>query len=185
MPLPQSGDRELLHVRNIELRGFRRSDGAFEIEGRVTDIKNHSLQPPGREAPLPVGVPIHDMSVRLVVDMNMLISDVIAVTDAGPYPTCPEATESLQTLRGLSIGLGWTARVKQLLGAQSCTHLVELLIPIATVAYQTLAPVRFARPARLNAEGLPVKINSCYAYAQHRPLVRKLWPEHYQNKEHR
>ena len=46
MPLPPSLDRELLHIRNIDLRGFRRSDGSFEIEGRVTDIKNHSLQPP-------------------------------------------------------------------------------------------------------------------------------------------
>ena len=85
MPLPPSLDRELLHVRNIDLRGFRRSDGAFEIEGRVTDIKNHSLQPPGRDEPLPVGLPIHDMSVRLVIDDTMWISEVIAVTDAGPY----------------------------------------------------------------------------------------------------
>ena len=179
MPLAHSGHRELLHTRNIDRRGFRRSDGTFEIEGRVTDVKNHSLLPPGRDDPLPVGVPIHDMSVRLVIDANMVISDVIAVTDAGPYEPCPEATESLKALRGWSIGPGWTARVKQLLGAQSCTHLVELLIPMATVAYQTLAPVRFARPDRLNAAGVPVKINSCYAYAQHRPLVRKLWPEHY------
>ena len=36
MPLPPSLDRELLHVRNFDLRGFRGSDGAFEIEGRVT-----------------------------------------------------------------------------------------------------------------------------------------------------
>ena len=179
MPLPPSLDRELLHVRNIDLRGFRRSDGAFEIEGRVTDIKNHSLQPPGRDAPLPVGVPIHDMSVRLVIDDNMRISEVIAVTDAGPYKDCPEATESLNALRGASIGPGWTARVKGLLGGQSCTHLVELLIPIATVAYQTLAPVRFTRADRVNAAGKPVKIDSCYAYAQDRTLVKKLWPEHY------
>ena len=127
MPLPPSLDRELLHARNIDLRGFRRSDGAFEIEGRVTDIKHHSFQPPGRDAPLPVGVPIHDMSVRLVIDDNMQISEVTAVTDVGPYKDCPEATESLNALRGASIGPGWTARVKGLLGAQSCTHLVELL----------------------------------------------------------
>ena len=34
-------------------------------------------------------------------------------------------------------------------------------------------------PLRLNAAGKPVKIDSCYAYARDRTLVKKLWPEHY------
>ena len=31
MPLPDSGHRTLLHTRNIEMRGYRRDDGLFEI----------------------------------------------------------------------------------------------------------------------------------------------------------
>lgn len=179
MPLPPPVDREQLHVRTIDLRGYRRSDGLFDIEGHITDVKTHPLQPPGRDTPMPPGVPIHNMSVRLVVDDTLLISEVVAAIDAGPYGDCPSATASLATLRGARIGPGWTSRVKALLGPQSCTHLVELLIPMATAAYQTLAPVRFTRADPVDAAGRSRKIDSCYAYSSDRALVRMRWPGHY------
>ena len=31
----------------------------------------------------------------------------------------------------------------------------------------------------LDANGRPLKIDSCYAYASHRDMVRVRWPEHY------
>lgn len=179
MPLPAAVDREQLHLRSIELRGYRRADGLFDIEGRITDVKSHPLHTPGNDAPLPAGVPIHDMSVRLVIDEELRIIDVIAVTDAGPYGDCPAAAGALATLRGAQIGRGWTTKVKALIGPESCTHLVELLIPMATVAYQTLAPERFARVDTLDAAGRPTKIDSCYAYASQRELVLKRWPAQY------
>ena len=179
MPLPPPTEREQLHVRSIDLRGYRRPDGLYEIEGRVTDVKDHPMQPPGRDSPLPPHLPIHDMSVRLVVDEFLVISDVVVAIDAGPYGDCPSATESLAPLRGARIGAGWTKRVKALLGPQACTHVVELLIPLATAAYQTLAPVQFTRKDKLDAAGRPVRIDSCYAYAGNRALVRKRWPEHF------
>lgn len=179
MPLPPPVDREEMHRRTIDLRGYRRADGLFDIEGRVIDVKTQPMHPPGRDAPVPAGVPIHSMAVRLVVDENLLISDVAATIDAGPYGDCPSATRSLATLRGARIGPGWSKRVKALLGPQSCTHLVELLIPMATAAYQTLAPMRFARVDPLDAAGRPTKIDSCYAYSSDRALVRMRWPGHY------
>ena len=183
MPLPPTAGRELLHVRNLDLRGYRRADGLYEVEGHVTDVRSHPLDTPGSDQPQPAGVPVHDMTVRLVLDEEMTISEVITLTDAGPYRECPEAGGSLAALRGAKIGPGWTARVKALLGPQSCTHLVEILIPMATVAYQTLAPVRFARADKLNAADRPVKIDSCYAYASGRALVKKVWRAHYTGPE--
>ena len=179
MPLPPSVERELLHTRTIDMRGYKRADGLFDIEGRVTDVKTHPLHPPGRETPSPPGVPIHDMSIRMTIDDRLTIVDIVAVMDAGPYGHCPEAAGGLASLRGAQIGRGWTARVKALLGRESCTHLVELLIPMATAAFQTMAPVRFGRPDVLDATGRPVKIDSCYAYSSDRALVRKVWPAHY------
>ena len=179
MPLPPSTDREQLHVRTIDMRGYRRPDGMYEIEGHITDVKNLPMQPPGRDAPMPPGVPIHDMSVRLVVDEHLVISDVVVAIDSGPYGDCKDATESLSVLKGARIGAGWTKRAKELLGAESCTHVVELLIPLATAAYQTLAPVSFTRPDRLDASGRPVRIDSCYSYGGNRALVMKRWPAHY------
>ena len=176
MPLPASVEREELHCRTIEMRGYRRSDGDYEIEGRVTDVKTRAIQPQGCDAPMPAGVPIHDMSVRLVVDEFLVVKDVVAVTDGYPFPDCPHAAGSLAALKGARIAAGWTARVKGLLGRESCTHLVEILIPMATTAFQTLAEVRFARGDELDAVGRPVRIDSCYAYSEARELVRRRWP---------
>jgi hypothetical protein len=62
-------------------------------------------------------------------------------------------------------------------GAQGCTHLMELLLPLATAAYQTIQPVRLRRPDALDAGGRPMKIDSCYAYAGHRDVVARRWPQ--------
>ena len=179
MPLPPPVDRELMHVRTIDLRGYRRSDGLFDIEGHVTDVKTHPLQPPGRDSPVPAGSPVHNMSVRLVFDEHLVISEAVGTIDTGPYGDCSAGSGPLSTLRGARIGPGWSKRVKALLGAQSCTHLVELLIPMATAAYQTIAPLRFKRVDPVDAEGRPSKIDSCYAYGSARTLVMKRWPAHY------
>jgi len=176
MPLPPTVEREELHRRSIEMRGYRRIDGDYEIEGRVTDTKTRPIQPQGRDTPMPAGVPIHDMSVRLVVDEFLVVKDIVAVTDAHPFPDCAHAAASLAQLKGARIAAGWTARVKSLLGKESCTHLVEILIPMATAAYQTLAEVRFARGDELDQAGRPVRIDSCYAYSDARDLVLRRWP---------
>lgn len=161
------------------MRGYRRTDGLYEVDGRVADVKNHPMQPPGRDTPLPPGKPVHDMSVRLVVDEAMTIVDVVVAIDAGPYADCPHAIASLEPLRGAQIGAGWTKRVKALLGGEACTHLVELMIPMATTVHQTLAPTTFERPDKLDADGKPVRIDSCYAYGHGRALVRMRWPERF------
>ncbi len=63
-------------------------------------------------------------------------------------------------------------------GAASCTHIVELLGPMATTAFQGLAPQRLAR---INLPGQEAeraaKVDSCYAYAAEREVVAQLWPE--------
>ena len=179
MPLPPSVQRDELHLRRIELRGFRRGDGLFDVEARMVDTKTHELAlADGRV--VPAGEPIHDMSIRLVVDEDLGVIDIVACTDASPFGICPEATETLQSLKGLRIAAGWTAAVRQrLAGRNGCTHLTELLTPLATVAFQTLSQVRQGKPAPVDANGKPRKIDSCYAYASDREVVHRLWPTHY------
>ena len=63
------------------------------------------------------------------------IKEVEAVTDAGPYEICPEITANYGKLVGLKIGVGWTREVqKRVGGVHGCTHLRELLKPMATTA---------------------------------------------------
>lgn len=180
MPLPPPVPREELHLRKIELRGYRRHDGLYEIDARVTDTKSHAFQLKSINETVPAGVALHDMWIRVVLDEELTVHDIIACTDASPYPVCPEATNALAQLKGLRIGAGFSRIVRERLsGAQGCTHLTELLVPLATTAFQTLSPVRNAKPDRVDKNGKPVKIDSCYAYASTRELVRMHWPAFY------
>ena len=180
MPLPSSTERELMHVREIDLRGYRRKDGLYDIEARVTDRKEHAFRRPATDLDVPPHTPLHDMWVRLVVDEDLLVHDIVAVTDASPHPACPEAAATLAELKGARIGPGWNRLVKERLGGRkSCTHLMELLAPLATAAFQTLSPIRLARPDVLSPSGEPIKIDSCYAYARDGALVKRLWPRHH------
>jgi len=80
------------------------------------------------------GEPIHDMSIRLVVDDDLNVIDIVASTDASPFDICPEATQTLQSMKGLRIGAGWSKAIRErLAGRKGCTHLNELLTPLATI----------------------------------------------------
>lgn len=179
MPLPAPAPRRELHIRHVECRGFEREDGLYDVDARVTDRRTYALKrPDGLIAP--ADEPVHDMWLRLTVDAELRIRDVAAVTDASPFPVCRLASNAMRKVIGEGIGPGFTRRTRELLGgAQGCTHLVELLGPAATTAFQTLVHLRFAAPDRLDANGRPTKIDSCYAYSANSPVVRQRWPEHY------
>ena len=172
--------REEIHHRRIDMRGFRRSDGLYEVEGRVTDRKPFDFRPGGDGETVPAEQAIHDMGVRLVFDEGLVIHDVSTFMDSTPYPGCLGGGLALRSLTGLRIGGGWSKEVKTRLGgAASCTHLMELLIPMATTAIQSLSPAWHARPDRLDASGRPVKIDSCYAYGAGSEVVKRRWPGFY------
>jgi hypothetical protein len=178
MPLSEPVEREALHVRRIECRGYRRRDGLWDIEGHLVDTKTTESEHAwnGRLAP---GEPVHDMWVRLTLDDAMAVRDIEAAVDRSPYPPCPHAAASLRALKGHRVAPGWSMLIKRLLGGvKGCTHLTELLLPIATTAYQTMGPFRRARePA--GASSRPAKIDSCYAYSSQREVVGRFWPEFY------
>jgi hypothetical protein len=176
--------REELHFRRIDMRGYQRSDGLFEVEGRVTDRKPHDFSPGGGGKEVPANQPIHDMGVRLVFDEQMTVHGVETFMDSMPYLECRGGGQALQSLIGLRIGSGWSREVRnRLSGAQSCTHLMEILIPLATTALQSLSVKRHGLPDRLDATGRPVKIDSCYAYGAQRSIVQRRWPEFYRPPE--
>ena len=180
MPLPLSVSREEVHCRRIEMRGYRRADGMYDIEGRLIDTKPQPFALDGIPVIVAPGAHHHDMWVRIVVDDDFVVREVHAASDATPYPACHDAPDTLQALVGARIARGWSATVKERLGgARSCTHLMEMLLPLATAAWQSMIAVRRARPEALDADGRPLKIDSCYAYASDRELVRIRWPAHY------
>ena len=107
----------------------------------------------------------------------MIVRGIETFTDSAPYPDCWQGGLALQALQGLCIGSGWTRAVRERLPAShTCTHLRELLLPLASAAYQALTEHRRLRPEAVDIQGKPIKIDSCYAYGSTRSLVRRRWP---------
>lgn len=177
--------REELHQRRIDLRSWRRSDGWIEVEGRLVDTKSQAFRRPLAEAETPAGTALHDITVTLVVDEAQVVRDVRAQMTTTPFAICAGASASLAALKGQTVGPGWNRRVRELLSRDAaCTHVVELLGPMATTLHQALAPQRLAQ---LNAPGseakLQRKVGSCYAYAAEREVVARLWPKWHRPKD--
>ncbi len=180
MPLPPPVAREALHTRRYDIRGYRRQDGLWDIEGHLHDSKSYAFDNAHRGR-VEAGEPLHEMWIRLTIDEDFLVRDIEAVTDAGPFAACPTITPNFKRVIGLTIGSGWRRALNERLGGrEGCTHLVDMLAALATVAFQTLYPVREARgKTALRPGERPVLIDRCHAFASDGELVRRLWPEHY------
>ena len=174
MPLSPPAPREKLHDRTIVLEGFRRADGLFDIEARLTDTKTYAFSNEDRGEVRP-GEPLHGMLMRLTIDEDMTVIACEAATEYGPYAICPAITPNFAALAGLRIGPGWMRAVKERVGGvKGCTHLVELLGPMATVAFQTTVVLRRKRP--VDPAKPPALLNPCHAYAADGPIVARRWP---------
>jgi len=188
MPLSAPVAREHIHTRLVDCRGYRREDGLWDIEGHITDTKTYEFgnRERGRVTP---GQPVHDMWIRLTVDDRLTIKAVEAVTDASPYAICPNVTPNFQRLVGVTVGPGFRKQVRERLGGtEGCTHLVELLGPVGTTAFQTVFPLverqrafdAKAKPAEdKKARARPALLDTCYAFSGEREVVRQYWPEFY------
>lgn len=181
MPLPEAAPRELIHTRRIEGHGYKRQDGLWDIEGRLTDGKSYAFGNEYRGEVKP-GEFIHEMWLRLTVDDTLTIKAVEASTDHSPYGVCPSILPNFQQLIGLRIAKGFNAKVFELFsGVHGCTHHVELIGRLATVAFQTIFPFR-SRLARLegknaDASRKPRLLNTCHAFAEDGEIAQKLWPD--------
>ncbi|MCB1759117.1 MAG: DUF2889 domain-containing protein [Gammaproteobacteria bacterium] len=183
MPLSPAAPREHLHTRTITCKGYRRRDGLWDIEAHMTDIKTYSFDNRDRGA-IQAGEPVHEMWVRMTLDLDFEIHDLEAVTDLSPFHICKEATAGMKRLIGLKIGPGWRRKVHDLVGRTAgCTHLVELLGPLATTAYQTLHAALEERAESQPSRDRPPIIDTCHALASDSPIVKLEWPRFYTGEQ--
>lgn len=182
MPLPSSISRELIHHRSVECKAYLREDGLWDIEGNVVDTKTYSFPGPGM-AVMPAGEALHDMWVRLTVNEDMEVKDVETAMNSQPYWTCSEILPNFKDLIGLTIGKGWNRAVKERVGGRAgCTHIVELLGPVATTAFQAIGGMKYRR-RRMAGQPLhqtrPANLDSCHSWSSDREMVRDLYPQWY------
>ncbi|HSU04069.1 MAG TPA: DUF2889 domain-containing protein [Acetobacteraceae bacterium] len=178
MPLSPPAERELLHTRAITLHGYRRTDGLYDIEARLTDTKTQAV-PSQDRGMIAAGEPLHGMWMRMTVDEQMRIVQCEAATDHGPYAVCPQAAPNFARLAGLTIRGGFLKEAAARVGGPAgCTHLRELLQQVATTAIQTLYSVKAKQEANSDSldRGL---LNTCLAYGTDSPVVQRRWPHLY------
>lgn len=184
MSLSTPAPRRLSHKRNITLDGFIRDDGHYDIEAEMIDVKNYDF-PNRARGIIHKDEPLHHMKLRVTISEEMEILNAEAVTLAGPYLECPKGADNIRHLIGKKIQPGWKKIVARAIGgAEGCTHITELMGPVATVAFQTI----YAEKAKSQREAHKAQsgqaddaqqmaiastlLNSCYALADERVKTR-------------
>ncbi|MEZ5450218.1 MAG: DUF2889 domain-containing protein [Thiolinea sp.] len=162
---------------------------AWGYYAQMVDTKPFSFANRDRGGMIHAGEPLHDMKVRLTLDDRLRIHAAEAVTDGAPYHYCVEINAAYQQLVGLSIGPGWNQKLKETFsGTRGCTHITELLGPMATTAYQAIfgseqmrqRREQEAREGRQNPR--ENYLNTCHALSTSGPVVKMHWPQAYKAK---
>jgi len=186
MPLSKSITRDLAHTRVVTCHGYKRADGLWDIEGRIVDIKPYRFVNKDRGGWIEADEALHDISIRITIDIGMTVTDAEAVIDSSPYNYCKCVVAMAKNLIGLKIAPGWTLKSKAAMGKnRGCTHLTELLGPVATTAIQTVTSEmikRSSQAATKPIESASLFLNSCHSLAVDSPVVKEHWPNQYQAK---
>ncbi len=180
MPLPPSTSRRALkHTRAIQMQAFARDDGLWDIDAHITDTKERDT--PLASGTRPAGAPIHDLWLRLTVDIQFNVVDAHAVSDAVPYPGfCDTIGPEYKKLIGLNLLKGFRDAVRQrLYGTRGCTHLSELAQVLPTAAVQAFAGE--VLKTRDGADGdqqsqKPFQLDRCHALRTDGAAVAKYYP---------
>jgi hypothetical protein len=184
MPLSAATSRREIHHRVIDMKAYVREDGLYDVEAHLVDRKPFAFHRISSPEPLPAGQPLHDLWIRLTLDSQYTVRHIEAASDVTPFGVCKEAENTLGVLVGERLVAGWSRLVKsRLRGSASCTHLMEMLIPIATTALQGIRGLDVRRHHDVDANGVPRQLDSCYAYSRQREVVKVIWPQHYQPED--
>jgi len=126
---------------------------------------------------------------------DLVIRSVEAVTDYAPFIGCDALAPDYKNLVGLKLGPGLRKQIRDRVGGiHGCTHLNELMGPVATTAFQTVFPIL----ARESLEGpqhgqssdgqssdettpkrrMPL-INTCHGWRSDGPAVQRVAPDFY------
>lgn len=179
MPLPPpEAPRQRLHLRAISLEGWKRGDGFWDIEARLTDTKDHDYHlASGVRAR---GDPVHDMWVRVTIDRDMNVLAAEAASDSVPYPGgCDTIAADYRQLVGLNLARGFRRTVGEMFeGVRGCSHITELLLFLPTAAIQT-----FASEVRETDDrgGKPFQLDRCHALETTSETVRRYYPRWHRN----
>lgn len=167
------------HTRAIHVEAFAREDGLWDIDACIADVKTCDVQ--FAAGVRPANTPIHELWLRLTIDLAFNIVAVEAVSDAVPYPGhCDTIGPAYRKLVGLNLRSGFRHQLKQLLsGTHGCTHLTELAQILPTAAIQAFAGVVLDTRSGDGADPQnqkPFQLDRCHALRTDGAAVAKYYP---------
>ena len=178
--------RQQLHTRTITCEAFAHGDGLVDIEGTLLDIKHHQIVLPERGVVAP-GEAVHEMKLVITIDRSFVIHDAKAMTQQSPYRICSTINDSYRQIIGLRIESGFTQKIKRMFrGVSGCSHLTELLPPMATTAFQVMWSSRETYSDKVlegDTVNRPTPLGGCHALSQNGEVVKLYFPQHYQQRE--
>jgi hypothetical protein len=180
MPLPPPVSRRALrHTRAIDIQAFARDDGLWDLDAHIRDIKvnDTALASGVRHG----GHPVHDLYLRITIDLDMNIVDAEAVSDAVPYPAyCDTIGSAYKALTGLNLKTNFRRDLKpRLSGILGCTHLTELAQILPTAAIQAFANDVWPTYDKASADvphEKPFQLDKCHALRTDGGAVAQFYP---------
>jgi len=175
MPLPPlSAARRLKHRRQVDVQVFARDDGLWEAEARLSDVRAHDT--PLATGIRPAGEPIHDMLLRIVVDLEFNVVASGAESLSVPYPGhCDRHGDTYGRLTGLNLMRGFRQALRERVGGTAgCTHLTELAQVLPTAIVQAMAGEVI--DTRGHGDVRPFQIDRCHALRSDGPAVQAHYP---------
>jgi hypothetical protein len=110
-----------IHQRRVDVQVFERSDGLFDVEATLLDVKQVDM--PLSSGVRKAGDPVHDMLLVLLVDRRFNVLRSHSETLAMPYAGhCSEHGDAYARLAGLNLLQGWRIGLKERVGGtRGCT----------------------------------------------------------------
>ncbi len=168
--------RRPIHTRSLRVQVYERSDGLFDVEAGLVDVKQIDMRL--ATGLRPAGEPVHDMQLLLVVDRQLNIVDAGSATRAMPYPGfCSAHGDAYAQLKGLNLLRGFRAELKaRLAGTQGCTHLTELAGVLPTAVIQAFAGHVLDTREGGADEQAPFQLDRCHALRREGQVVKTHYP---------
>ena len=184
---PPAVPHELVHTRQITFRGYLQEDKLWNIEAELVDTKPYDFVMPHRS--VEAGEPIHSMAIRLTIDDQMTVRDVVTSMKYAPLDECRLVLNPMQSIIGLTMGPGWRGAIDKVIGGtKGCTHMRDLLYNAATAAYLMIPSYK---AYLLRKAGKPVppyitpppQLGKCLPWTLDGPLTKRFMPQFYARKD--
>ena len=117
-----------MHRRTIEIEAYEDGED-LEVVGRIRDVR-----------PWADGLPyatLHDMTLTVRVNDDMVITGVSSSMARHPHTECPRITDNFEQLDGLSVARGYSREVMARLGGiNGCAHMTQLALALGPAVIQ-------------------------------------------------